>query len=112
MVISEIFTASGFFLGSSVYTASTEVAFTTLTASISEPTIMATASVVCPGSVPPMTAIFPGSAMVAVSAAVSGTFKGMFPRASPRSCALSLVAPMPRMSSWYVSPPSSLPVSA
>ena len=46
MVISGILTASGFLQGSSVYTASTDVAFTTLSASMWDATIMATASVV------------------------------------------------------------------
>lgn len=85
---------------------------TTLSAHMALATIMETASVVCPGSVPPMTTILPGREDAASSSAFSGTCSGMSPRARPRSCALSLVAPMPMMSSWRVSPPSSLPVEA
>ncbi len=73
---------------------------------------MDTASVVCPGSVPPITTIFPGTDSPASSSAVSGTLSGISPKANPSSCAFSLVAPIPMMSNWYVEPPSSFPVEA
>ncbi len=112
MSILGILDASGSSRGSLVYTASTDVALTTRSAPIARATIIDTASVVCPGSVPPMMTILPGADAAAVSSADSGTLSGMHPSASPRSWALSLVAPIPMMSSWRSSPPSSLPVDA
>ena len=107
-----ILSAEGSTRGSAVYTASTAVAFTTLSAPMARATIADTASVVWPGVVPPITAILPGTAAAAVSSAVSGTLSGMSPRASPSSWALRRVAPMPMMSRSRSLPPSSRPVLA